>query len=89
MDIAALSMAMAQNKIMESFGVEMLSKTLDTQEQIGNEVVQMIDSAAMERSINPAIGGNIDIIVQHNQRMETSAIILPILSRQYRPSDST
>ena len=31
MDIAALSMAMAQNKIMESFGVEMLSKTLDTQ----------------------------------------------------------
>ena len=63
MDIAALSMAMAQNKIMESFGVEMLSKTLDTQEQIGNEVVQMIDSAAMERSINPAIGGNIDISI--------------------------
>jgi hypothetical protein len=63
MDIAALSMAMAQNRIMESFGVEMLSKTLDTQEQIGNEVVQMIDSAAMERSINPAIGGNIDISI--------------------------
>ncbi|MBP5275521.1 MAG: YjfB family protein [Lachnospiraceae bacterium] len=63
MDIAALSMAMAQNKIMESFGVEMLSKTLDTQEQIGNEVVQMIDSAAMERSINPAVGGNIDISI--------------------------
>ena len=63
MDIAALSMAMAQNRIMESFGVEMLSKTLDTQEQVGNEVVQMIDAAAMERSINPAIGGNIDISV--------------------------
>ena len=63
MDIAALSMAMAQNRIMESFGVEMLSKTLDTQEQIGNEVVQMIDSAAMERSINPTIGGNIDISI--------------------------
>ncbi|MCR4695681.1 MAG: YjfB family protein [Lachnospiraceae bacterium] len=63
MDIAALSMAMAQNRIMESFGVEMLSKTLDTQEQIGSEVVQMIDSAAMERSINPAIGGNIDISI--------------------------
>lgn len=63
MDIAALSMAMAQNKIMESFGVKMLSKTLDTQEQIGNEVVQMIDSAAMERSINPAVGGNIDISI--------------------------
>lgn len=63
MDIAALSMAMAQNRIMESFGVEMLSKTLDTQEQVGNQVVQMIDSAAMERSINPAIGGNIDISV--------------------------
>lgn len=63
MDIAALSMAMAQNRIMESFGVEMLSKTLDTQEQIGGEVLQMIDSAAMERSINPTIGGNIDISI--------------------------
>lgn len=63
MDIAALSMAMAQNKIMDSVGVAMLSKALDTQEMAGNEVVQMIDSAAMERSINPAIGGNIDISV--------------------------
>ena len=63
MDIAALSMAMSQNKIMESVGVAVLANALDTQENVGDEVVAMIDSAAMERSVNPAIGGAIDISV--------------------------
>lgn len=63
MDIALLSMAMAQDKIMSDFGTAMLSKALDTQESVGNEVVQMIDAAAMERSVNPAIGGNFDISI--------------------------
>ena len=63
MDIAALSMVMAQNKIMESVGVAMLDKTLDLQEDVGAEVVSMIDAAALERSVNPAVGGAIDISV--------------------------
>lgn len=63
MDIAALSMAMSQNNIMESVGVAMLSKSLDTQEMVGSEVLQLLDGAALERSINPSIGGNIDLSI--------------------------
>lgn len=63
MDIAALSMAMAQSKSLSTVGVAVLGKALDTQEMAGNEVVKMIDSAAMERSVNPNIGSMIDISV--------------------------
>ena len=48
MDIAALSMAMAQQKTMDDVGTAMLAKALDMQEDVGAEVVEMIDSAAME-----------------------------------------
>lgn len=63
MDIAALSMAMAQQKTMDEVGTAMLRNALDMQEDVGAEVVEMIDSAAMERSINPSVGSSIDISV--------------------------
>lgn len=63
MDIAALSMAMSQMNIGNEFGTAMLSKSLDSMETEGAGLVKMIDAAAMERSVNPAIGGNIDISV--------------------------
>ncbi|MCR4930341.1 MAG: YjfB family protein [Lachnospiraceae bacterium] len=63
MDIAALSMAMAQQKTMDEVGTAMLRNALDMQEDVGAEVVEMIDSAAMERSINPSVGASIDISV--------------------------
>ena len=63
MDIAALSMAMSQEKVMNEVGTAMLKNALDVQEDVGAEVVEMIDSAAMERSINPSIGHAVDISV--------------------------
>ncbi len=63
MDIAALSMVMAQNQIMDSVGVAMLDKSLEMQEMAGSEVIQLLDGAALERSVNPAIGGNIDLMI--------------------------
>ena len=63
MNIAALSMAMAQQKTMDDVGTAMLAKALDMQEDVGAEVVEMIDSAAMERSVNPSLGQAIDITV--------------------------
>ncbi len=63
MDIAALSMAMSQEKVMNEVGTAMLKNALDVQEDVGAEVVEMIDSAAMERSINPSIGNAVDISV--------------------------
>ncbi len=39
----------------------MLSKAMDTNEALGQGLVQMIDSAAMERSVTPELGANIDL----------------------------
>ncbi len=58
MDIAALSMAMAQSKVLTQFGTEMLSMTLEDATDTGAELTQM-----MELSVNPNIGANFDVSV--------------------------
>lgn len=63
MDIAELSMSMAQINTQSAFGVAMLSKSLDQVSSTGSQIVGMMDAAAMELSVNPHIGGNIDISV--------------------------
>ena len=47
-------------------GVAMMSKALEDSAVAGAEMVQMMDSApaaALEHSVNPHIGGNIDVSV--------------------------
>lgn len=61
MDIAGLSMNMAMMDVKSQVGIAMLSKTIDLGEDLGTGMVQMMDAAAMERSVNPAVGGNVDI----------------------------
>ena len=61
MNISKVSMTMSQIYTTKRVGVEMLSKNIDTMEQAGEGIVKMIDAAAMERSINPELGGNIDL----------------------------
>ena len=61
MDIAGLSMSMASNNLQTKVGMAVLGKAMDTQEAQGQAVVEMIDSAAMERSVTPQLGANIDI----------------------------
>jgi hypothetical protein len=63
MDIASLSVAMAQNSALTNVGTAMLSKSMDSSQEMGKGLVQMIDAAAMERSVNPAIGSNFDMLV--------------------------
>ena len=63
MDIPALSMAMAQQDLLSQVGTAMLSKSLDLMEVAGAGITEMADAAQMELSINPAVGGNIDISV--------------------------
>jgi len=63
MDIAGLSMAMSTNRIQSQVSTAVLSKTMDTNEALGQGLVQMIDSAAMERSVNPSVGANFDMTV--------------------------
>lgn len=61
MDIPGLSMSLAAIDVQSQVGIKMLSKAIDLGQDMGAGMVQMLDAAAMERSVNPAVGGNIDI----------------------------
>jgi hypothetical protein len=61
MDIASLSMNLAQSNLMSNVGTAILAKSIDQAQVNGNTLDELIDSAALERSVNPDIGGNIDI----------------------------
>lgn len=63
MDIPGLSMALSQVKVQSDFSVAMLAKAMDLGESLGDGMVEMLDAAAMERSVTPYIGGNIDLTV--------------------------
>ena len=63
MNIAELSMAMSMTNVQSAYGVAMLSKSLDQVSSTGDQIAGMMDAAAMELSVNPDIGGNIDISV--------------------------
>ena len=61
MDIAALSTAMATSAIQTEVSTQVLSNALDMNETLGAGIVQIIDAAAMERSVNPHLGANVDM----------------------------
>lgn len=61
MDIAALSTTMANMETLGKVGTAVLDKAMDTNEALGAGLVEMIDAAAMERSVNPGVGENIDV----------------------------
>ena len=63
MDIASVATALSQNSTMNQIGTAVLSHALDTNEVLGQNFVEMIDSAAMERSVYPHIGSNFDMLV--------------------------
>ena len=61
MDVAGLSMSLAAIDTSSKVGTAMLSKAMDTNEALGQGLVKMIDAAAMENSVNPAVGSNFDV----------------------------
>lgn len=63
MDIAALSMSMAQSNVQTNFGIAMLDKTMEMNAEVGANFVEMLDRSSMELSVNPHIGSNLDISV--------------------------
>lgn len=56
MDIAALSMGLSQMKLANEVGVSVMKMAMDTAVDQSAEMTKM-----METSVNPHIGGNIDI----------------------------
>ena len=63
MDIAGLSVSMSQVKTMGQIGIAVLDKTMEGGEDLAAGMLKMMDAAAMERSVNPAVGGQMDIRV--------------------------
>ncbi len=62
-NIGAAAMAVTGSDSLSKGEIAMLSKALDTNEAAGNGLLKMIDAAAMERSVNPSVGSNFDMVV--------------------------
>lgn len=60
MDIAEVSTALSNISLQSQVGAAVLGKAMETNRELGEGLVQMIDTAAMERSVNPAVGANFD-----------------------------
>ncbi|MBP5198893.1 MAG: YjfB family protein [Lachnospiraceae bacterium] len=63
MDIASVATGLSQARVMNEVSTAVLAKTMDTTRSQGQGLVNMIDSAAMERSVNPSVGGSFDMKV--------------------------
>lgn len=62
MNIPGLSMALSQVQTLNDVGTALLAKSLDSMETNGAQLVDMMKSS-MELSVNPTVGGNIDLYI--------------------------
>lgn len=58
MDIASLSTYMSMSSVQQSVSIGVLSMSLDNMQEMSDGVRKM-----MEMSVNPGVGGNIDVSV--------------------------
>ncbi len=63
MDIPALSMSIAQSNLLTDVGTALLSKSMEQAENVSSAITQLLDASAMEHSVYPELGGNIDISI--------------------------
>ena len=63
MDIAGVSTVLSNVSLQSQVGTAVLSKAMDTNETLAQGLMELIDSAAMERSVNPTVGSNFDMYV--------------------------
>lgn len=61
--IPELSIQMSQDKRMTEVGTAILAKTLDQMEAGSAGMVDMMSRSMMEQSVNPNLGGNVDIMI--------------------------
>lgn len=61
MDIAGVSMALSNVSEMDRIGTAVLSKAMETNEELAAGIMEMMDAAAMELSVNPYVGANFDM----------------------------
>lgn len=63
MDVAALSMNLGTMKAANAVQISLLKKAMDISEESSDQMIRMMQQNArsMELSVNPSLGGNIDI----------------------------
>lgn len=61
MDIAALSMDLAMMNTQNQVGLKVLDTAMETKESLAAGMMNMMDAAALENSVSPNLGSNIDI----------------------------
>lgn len=62
-NIADISVGMSQTQLMTDVSTSVLAMSLDSLETMGAGMVDMMNRSMMENSVNPSVGGNIDIMV--------------------------
>jgi hypothetical protein len=62
MNVSGIPINLSMINTNSAFGVIMLGKTLDSAEVAGEAIVDMM-TESMELSVNPALGGNVDVAV--------------------------
>lgn len=65
MDIAGLSMAMSQSQIANQASISVVKMAMDSAEAQALQMTEMLEETTklMEQSVNPHIGGNMDISI--------------------------
>lgn len=63
MTIPELSTAMSTNQLQNTVSTAVLGKQLDMMQSQGASLVNMMDRSMLETSVNPNVGGNIDLTV--------------------------
>lgn len=61
MDIAGMSIGMSQAKLAQEVSMSVMKMAMDSSDQRLTLINDMANAGAMERSVNPHIGSNIDI----------------------------
>lgn len=63
MTIPELSTQMKSDQLMTEVGTMMLAKTLDQVQAGGEGMVDMMSRSMLEQTVNPNLGGNVDILI--------------------------
>lgn len=61
--VAGASIAMSQTQLMTNISTQVLAKSLDSMQESGAGLINMIERSVMENSVMPNLGGNIDLMV--------------------------
>ena len=58
---SVLTVTLSDSAIKNKIGMAVLAKSMDVEKQAGAAMIDMLEKSVMEKSINPDVGGNIDV----------------------------